>query len=47
MSEENFWRSTPRKVVTLWKLHSNFNGWEVKKDNKQEKRLYIDQIPFL
>lgn len=39
MSEEEFWRSTPRKVGTLWKLHSKFNGWEFKDENKQEERL--------
>jgi hypothetical protein len=47
MSEEKFWRSTPRKVGTLWKLHSKFNGWEVKEENKREERLFIDQIQFL
>lgn len=47
MTEEEFWRSTPRKVGTLWRLHCNFNGWELKKEKQQEKRVCIDQVPFL
>jgi len=47
MSEEQFWRSSPRKVGKLWKLHTKFNGWDVDEGNTQEEKLYIDQIPFL
>jgi len=48
MSEEEFWRSTPRKIGTLWKLHSNFQGWEVKSgQSNKEKPVFIDQVPFL
>lgn len=47
MSEDVFWRSTPRKIGTLWEMHSRFNGWEVKEENKREVRLFIDQVPFL
>ncbi|WP_179631857.1 hypothetical protein [Clostridium peptidivorans] len=46
MSEEQFWRSTPRKIGTLWDLHSRFNGLKFK-ENKKEEKVYIDQIPFL
>jgi hypothetical protein len=47
MSEEQFWKSTPRKVGTLWKLHSNFNGWKVNAENKKEQKVYIDEVSFL
>lgn len=49
MSEEEFWRSTPRKVGKLWELHVKFKGWKVK-DNKETvkaKKVFIDEIPFL
>lgn len=44
MSEESFWRSTPKKVGTLWDIHADFNGWTNK--DEEEERVYIDQIPF-
>lgn len=38
----------------MWMNHIKFNGWEVEdKDNnenkskREEKRVYIDEIPFL
>lgn len=46
MSEEEFWRSSPRKVGALWKLHCRFMGWEDGGSTK-EQRVYIDQVPFL
>jgi hypothetical protein len=36
----------------MWMNHSKFNGWEIEEkdiENKSsnEKRVYIDEIPFL
>lgn len=45
MSEESFWRSTPRKTNALFKIHRRVNGWD--KDDEEEKVYFIDQVPFL
>lgn len=47
LTEEEFWKSTPRKIGALWRIHAKFNGWKFKEENEQEERLYIDQVPFL
>lgn len=46
MNEEQFLKSTPRKVGKLWETHREFNGWNIKEE-KPEEKVYIDQIPFL
>jgi hypothetical protein len=44
MSEEEFLKSTPRKVGSLWERHIRFNGWKFKdeddKDNVDDDRVY-------
>lgn len=50
MSEEAFWRSTPKKINALYRIHRHFNGWDQDKDehgNDDEKVYTIDQVPFL
>lgn len=48
MSEEVFFKSTPRKITSLWKIHSRFNGLEVQDlDDESERTQFIDEIPFL
>ncbi len=47
MSEENFWRSTPRKVNALYKIHRRFNGWDKDEENNDEQIYSIDEVPFL
>ena len=36
----------------MWMNHVKFNGWEIKNEDDEnkssnEKRVYIDEIPFL
>lgn len=45
MSEEEFWKSTPRKILLVWDEHSLFNGWS--KKEKKEKDVYIDEVSWL
>lgn len=47
MSEEEFWRSTPRKVGRLWREHKKFHEQSNSHENKQEKKVCIDEVPFL
>lgn len=50
MSEDEFWRSTPRKVTALWDLHMDFKGISKagnKDSNEDNKVSFIDEIPFL
>jgi len=44
LSEDEFWRSTPKKIGMLWSIHCKFNGWKFK---DEEKVQFIDEIPFL
>ncbi len=54
MNEEEFWRSTPRKVGKLFDIHSKFNGWNMSNDNNKNtggdvvyKKVNITDIPCL
>ena len=50
MAEETFWRSTPRKINALQKIHGKYNGWKDEEGNEiyeNEEALCIDQVPFL
>lgn len=54
MTEEEFWRSTPRKIGTLFKIHAKTNGWEMKSNEQNNtqndtkyKKVNIEDIPFL
>lgn len=44
MTEEEFLKSTPRKVGSLWERHIRFNGWKFKdednNDNVDDDRVY-------
>ncbi|WP_077860146.1 hypothetical protein [Clostridium sp. BL-8] len=52
-TREEFLCLTHEEIARLWKQHAKFNGWEIKEDNDEnnsnraEKRVYIDEIPFL
>lgn len=41
MTEEQFWKCTPKKLIGLMKVHKEVNGI---KDNENEKIDYIDSI---
>jgi hypothetical protein len=41
MSEREFWRCSPRKLIALFEVHKRVNG--VKEEDKEQK-VYIDQI---
>lgn len=52
MSEDEFWKSTPKKIGTLWKLHLKFHGQD--EDSEKEnndgviyKRVNITDVPCL
>ena len=47
MSEESFWRATPRKINALYKTHRHFLGWDKEKQAEEEEVYTIDQLPFL
>lgn len=47
MSEEEFWRSTPKKVSALYKIHRHFNKWDEGEGQTDERVYTIDQLPFL
>lgn len=49
LTEEEFWRSTPRKINALYRIHRRFNGWDKGKEDEDEgERVYhIDEVPFL
>lgn len=49
MTENEFWRCTPRKVMALWDIHGQFNNFEVKDEEtiEDEGKSFIDEIPFL
>jgi hypothetical protein len=43
LSEEEFWASTPRKIIALFSVHKKVQG----EDSSEEQEAFIDQIPFL
>ncbi|WP_154483851.1 hypothetical protein [Anaerosalibacter bizertensis] len=51
MSDEEFWRSTPRKIGTLWKLHLRFHDQDSEEKSKDKgviyKRVNITDVPCL
>lgn len=47
MRESDFWRSTPRKIGTLWRMHKKFNGWEYESSKMVNRKLNIENIPFI
>jgi hypothetical protein len=53
-SKEEFLKSCPKEISSLWKLHVKFNGWKFKKDDENNakdgviyKKMNIEDIPFL
>lgn len=46
-SEREFWKSTPRKLLGLWKEHCKFNGWSKEDEKEKEEDVYIDQVNWL
>lgn len=36
MAEEDFLRSTPRKIGSLWERHVKFNGWKFKDEDDSD-----------
>jgi len=47
MSEENFWRSTPRKLKALEKVYADIEMRKVGALPQKPKRAFIDQVlPF-
>lgn len=42
MSEEQFWKCTPKKLCALWKVYKQVNGIE----DEEDKKDYIDNILF-
>ena len=50
LSEDDFWSSTPKKIQTLFDIHCNFNGIEIKEEikNKKQKNVkFISEVPWL
>ncbi len=49
MTEKQFWKSTPRKILLVWDEHARFSGFGAKngKKKKEEKEVYIDEISWL
>lgn len=48
MSEESFWRSTPKKVSTLYEIHRSYNGLDEDEEGNDTEKVYcIDEVPFL
>ncbi|TQR26840.1 hypothetical protein C7Y47_23935 [Lysinibacillus sphaericus] len=45
MDEEKVWRTTPRKLLALWDMHSIHKGWK-KKEEEQVPRAYADQVQW-
>lgn len=43
MSEEEFLRSTPKKLFALAEIHNKMNAPE-EKENKKKEEVYIDDI---
>ena len=47
MTEEEFFRSTPKKLFKLAEIHNQVNTPSDEKETKeQQKEVYIDQIIF-
>lgn len=49
-SREEFYRSCPKEIETLWKAHTEFNGWKLKNHSNEydDDRVYnMDEIPWL
>lgn len=46
MSEEQVWRTTPRKFMVLWDEHCRFKGWKKKEEEEQIPRAYADQVQW-
>jgi hypothetical protein len=44
MSEDEFWRCTPRKLMVLYDVHKQVKGIETQ---EEEKEVFADQISFL
>lgn len=44
LSEEEFWASTPRKIIALFNVYKKVRGIETA---EEEQEVFIDQIPFL
>jgi hypothetical protein len=42
MSEEEFWKCTPRKLFAIWEVHKKVNGIK----SEKEEMAYIDEISF-
>lgn len=47
MSENEFWRCTPRKLIALYRVHKEVNGLQTTEETTEEKEVYADQIAFL
>lgn len=44
MTEENFLRSTPRKIGSLWEKHIKFNGWKFKDEENNSNVDNDDKV---
>lgn len=46
MSEEEFLKSTLKKIFTLARIHSDLHNPKDKKEDEKKEEVYIDQIQF-
>ncbi|WP_192812676.1 hypothetical protein [Clostridium tunisiense] len=47
-TREEFLRSYPKEIITLWNIHVEFNDWKVKSDGSEDNRVYsIDELSWL
>jgi hypothetical protein len=45
-SREEFYRSCPKEIGSLWESHIKFNGWKFKED--EDNKVYnVDDFPWL
>ncbi|EOU2097091.1 hypothetical protein C0L75_02915 [Clostridium perfringens] len=44
MSEEEFFKSTPKKLFKLAEIHSKVNSSPEEQQTKEEKEVYIDEF---